>query len=93
MIKYSTETVISPTVSPSETNDSYFSHTVQVTHQRVTKLRKSELNAGYAGSDGGSSCRTFVSTSKSVLQSLYGKLPVASSTNVMPRLHTSARIS
>ena len=51
-----------------------------VTHQSLTKAWKSPEKPMAGGSRGGSSCSTFVSTSKSVLQFWYGNCPVASST-------------
>ena len=51
-----------------------------VTHQSLTKAWKSPEKPMAGGSRGGSSCSTFVSTSKSVLQFWYGNCPVANST-------------
>lgn len=50
------------------------------TYQTWTKAEKSRENPKLWGNLGGSSCKTLLSTSKSVLQSWYGNLPVASST-------------
>ena len=63
------------------------------THQLDTKRRKSMEKLTSLGKVGGSSSKIFVSISKSVLQPLYGKIPLASSTSDIPRLHTSARMS
>ena len=51
-----------------------------VTHQSLTKAWKSPEKPMAGGSRWGSSCSTFVSTSKSVLQFWYGNCPVANST-------------
>lgn len=59
----------------------------------LTKVWKSRLKPASVGRLGGSDSSTRVNTSKSVLHSLYGNDPVASSTRVMPSDHTSARIS
>lgn len=50
------------------------------TYQTWTKAQKSREKPKFGGSLGGSSCKTLLKTSKSVLQSWYGNLPVASST-------------
>lgn len=63
------------------------------TYQQDTNSLNSVLNSLSIGRDGGSCPITFASTSKSVLQSRYGKAPVANSTNVIPRDQTSARTS
>lgn len=59
----------------------------------LTNVWKSRLKPASVGRLGGSDSSTRVSTSKSVLHSLYGNEPVASSTRVMPSDQTSARIS
>ena len=53
----------------------------------------SKLNPVFVGKLGGADSNTLVSTSKSVLHPWYGNEPVASSTNVIPKDQTSARIS
>ena len=50
------------------------------TYQSLTNEQNSGEKAWSVGNNGGSSCRTLVNTSKSVLQFLYGNSPVASST-------------
>ena len=50
------------------------------THQSLTNEQNSCENSRLGGNSGGSSCKTFVNTSKSVLQFLYGNSPVANST-------------
>lgn len=62
-------------------------------YQQDTNSLNSRLNSLSIGRDGGSCPMTLASTSKSVLQSWYGKAPVANSTNVIPSDQTSARTS
>lgn len=66
---------------------------MKLNYQHLTKSLKSGLKSLSSGKKGGSSLMTLLSTSKSVLQSLYGKSPVANSTKVIPNDHTSALTS
>lgn len=65
----------------------------EITHHLLTKFWNSKLKPWSEGSVGGADCMTQVRTSKSVLQFWYGNFAVASSTKVMPKDHTSARMS
>lgn len=62
------------------------------TYHLLMKSSKSDEKSS-GGSLGGSSLTTCFSCSNGVPQMLYGNLNVASSTNEMPRLHTSDLIS